>query len=414
MTEREYEHTPNSEGVTESQEGVENIYGDTSAPLPEVEDAAYVSGPEGAEPEFKPEGANEEACDCGCDNVANSAPQPEAPVEEAKPVTVENDDCDEHFETPAGQETEVAGAVKTAAPAAEAPEAAATAAAEGHAQGENTELPEVETTMVTRRSLLGGASSTIPNGAAHAAHAGTTAASAASSTAAATTAAAAGGLATAGGAVAAVAGADKADEPKSVERTQVVTPVKEPAETREVKAEAEKDADRDLFADASFVSEMPGRASAHAWSFFIGLILTPVAWLLAINGMTEQYGVAGYHVMGLIQLGLGLLLGGFILLSSRWSTLGQWIGSILLLVASAAYYVRIDVVKDFYTTARDYVSGFGEIGRRVADSWDWSVNTGLMTAAGVLGIFLAIGAHGARKNGRRREELRQSIEKYSN
>lgn len=269
---------------------------------------------------------------------------------------------------------------------------------------ETGSLPEVETTMVTRRSLLGGATSTIPAAAMGGAQ-GSVAADATAvdlNTPAAPTEDAYTGTSRTASAI-----------PEAEQTTIAPALTNTASATVDVPTRSARHADADLFEGAQVATEMPGRGMAHFWCLLLGLIGTPIAWYLTMGGLASM-GAIGKPIdwAGVTTLVAGLVLTAIILNSLRWSTLGVLLGSIELLVAAVPFYVRVQAIQDVYQDLLATMKTWGGIGASLHNTTAWSVNYGIFLIAGVAALFVVLGAHGARKNGRQREELRQSIATY--
>ncbi|MBV7363046.1 hypothetical protein KRX54_01160 [Actinomycetaceae bacterium TAE3-ERU4] len=367
--------------------GDANVYGDTSADLPVVEEATYGDSTLAETTKYE-ENAHSEAEAEAHEAATEVASEPIAPESRETHIEiVENEIAAAQEETSAAEKKPV-DPVHSESKAEET-----TPAAVAEPKENPVELPEVETTMVTRRSLLGGAPSTIPSA---------PASTFANESYEADEKPAETKTFTSPTETAPVTG--------QVEET-AVAPVVSPTPSRTNTLNEPTQAE--IFAGATVPIELPGRVGAHIATFFLGVFGVPLAWYLTVGGMAEIGTPAQTPTWaGIISLCAGLAIAVFIILTNRWSTLGQIIGSILLLGASAPYYVRIPQVQNILDQVLAYLRTLGSFGERLATTTTWSINTGVMTVAGILGLFIAIGAHGARKNGRRREELRQSIERH--
>ncbi|OKL50635.1 hypothetical protein [Boudabousia marimammalium] len=423
MSERNEDFTPDVEWENANHEAEDDgadVYGDVEVELPPVEDTPYVPEAEG---EAAPESA--EVAEPGA--PANPDPAPDAVVEPtSEPQIVE--------EAPSAPETVHEPAPTTAA--AGIPRRHAEEAGTGDETASDV-IPEVETTVVTRRSLLGGAQSSIPTatqsveeipapvdapatsevpappvpaaeetvaqpvvrrsiGLSHSA-AQTEAMPAADPNAA---------VAAAAGAGAAVAAAET--------RVQPHIPTRESVREQQVPSVPVENVE-ELFADSTPAS-LPSRFAAHAWTFLLALLVLPSAWYLMSDGIahialsgTNPWESGTLSWVGLSELLGGALLAGVLIWSARWSTVGVFVSSLVLLIVGLPFLVAPAWTYDLVEPATSALAQWNIFGKAVAHHFLWTGFHGLLAVAGIIGIFVWLAAHGARKHGAKREALSVAI-----
>ncbi|WP_147915884.1 hypothetical protein [Ruania zhangjianzhongii] len=156
------------------------------------------------------------------------------------------------------------------------------------------------------------------------------------------------------------------------------------------------------------------RAAAHWWGILIAVVFGPVTWyLIADGGERISYALSqnleSINVMGLVELGGGLLTLILLLMAARWSSVGSIIiGSIGALIG-AAFLVIPQIVADFLASQSMIFDRLGQFGTNVFDHLVADGHSGRLLVYGVAFIFIGVVSHGARRQGRREERRRAAL-----
>ena len=156
------------------------------------------------------------------------------------------------------------------------------------------------------------------------------------------------------------------------------------------------------------------RAAAHWWGILIALVFGPVTWyLVADGGERVSYALSqnleSINVMGLVELGGGLLTLVILLMAARWSSVGSIIiGSIGALIG-AAFLAVPQIVDDFLSSQSMIFDRLGQFGTNIFDHLVADGHTGRLLLYGVAFIFVGVVSHGARRQGRREERRKAAL-----
>lgn len=431
-----------------------DIYGDTSTDLPPVEDAPYVTDTAHPTPVNDTYQTNTEHAAASTvtyelpdtqpvqqDTPTQGAPTepsdsfPQHEWEQSSTVPQAEDDSDYQIEPRPEDPQSVRQPSPTSTDTDDTPKSYtdSTAGVPRRSHGEEQwmeetaadTIPEVESTVVTRRSLLSAAQSTIPasgaaTGAPTPSSAPETHIQPTADTPAATDTSATGAMPSRQSiGVAshdATTPADTAATTDADTRAMPVTPPVPASVPTGVAAGTVATAD-ELFRDASAPVTMPRRFGAHAWTFLLSLLVVPLAWYLISDGIahfalsgTQPWNTGTVNMVGILELSGGVLLAGLLLLSARWSTVGVFFSSLVLTVVGVPFLAAPHWTYELLQPMNEALSNWNHFGAAVAHHLLWSGFHGLLAIAGVLGLFVWLGAHGARKVGARREALRITIE----
>lgn len=156
------------------------------------------------------------------------------------------------------------------------------------------------------------------------------------------------------------------------------------------------------------------RAAAHWWGILIAVVFGPVTWyLIADGGERVSYALSqnleSINVMGLVELGGGLLTLIILLMAARWSSVGSIIiGSIGALIG-AAFLVVPQIVADFLASQSVIFDRLGQFGTNLFDHLVADGHSGRLLVYGVAFIFIGVVSHGARRQGRREERRKAAL-----
>ena len=156
------------------------------------------------------------------------------------------------------------------------------------------------------------------------------------------------------------------------------------------------------------------RAAAHWWGILIAVVFGPVTWyLIADGGERVSYALSqnleSINVMGLVELGGGLLTLIILLMAARWSSVGSIIiGSIGALIG-AAFLAVPQIVDDFLTSQSVIFDRLGQFGTNLFDHLVDDGHSGRLLVYGVAFIFVGVVSHGARRQGRREERRKAAL-----
>lgn len=182
------------------------------------------------------------------------------------------------------------------------------------------------------------------------------------------------------------------------------------------RAEARAVADRSAPYPAQPVPPRTRRLD-HAVSLVLGLVVTPVALVLIAAGSAEVAEAAqrGDPATAGLLIGSGLLGAGLlavVVLSAGWSTLGLLVGALayavlpgLLGLISTAWSER--GVAGLLIQVGDVLDPVSQAGLHDL------ISLGVLLAWGSAGAFGALGVHGARRDGRRRERAELAVRRAS-
>ncbi|AOZ71977.1 hypothetical protein BK816_00610 [Boudabousia tangfeifanii] len=396
MSERNFDAA--EENVSLPAEGTQtdpqDVYGDTSTALPVVEDANYVG----------------------------------TPSDLSKPLD-EDGDSDLFQETPA----DTADSTQDVNVLAEGAESGASVAAETEtetvaAAGTEPVEDELQTTMITRRSLLGGMNSTIPASGpgGEILQPGPSGADVAGPVVSQTPVEAETVPSFAPGSAASTAAPESMDKTAGEEAGfKAGFPSEtESLSTGEMLAAAQNEEagldEAELFAAASIPATLPSRAGAHAWSLLYAILATVISWFLISDGIAHLSlvenapSITGEMAIGAwIELGAGLIIAGLIALSARWSTLGQLVSALLLLIVGTPFIAVPLWTANLLSEPLAALRNWNDWGKAIAHHLEWTGYHGLLFSLGVIALFAWFGMHGARKNGAKREVQRQALEEQN-
>lgn len=156
------------------------------------------------------------------------------------------------------------------------------------------------------------------------------------------------------------------------------------------------------------------RAAAHWWAILIAVVFGPVTWyLIADGGERVSYALSqnleSINVMGLVELGGGLLTLIILLMAARWSSVGSIIiGSIGALIG-ASFLAVPQIVDDFLSSQSVIFDRLGQFGTNLFDHLVADGHSGRLLVYGVAFIFVGVVSHGARRQGRREERRKAAL-----
>ncbi|QOQ37995.1 hypothetical protein [Trueperella pecoris] len=196
------------------------------------------------------------------------------------------------------------------------------------------------------------------------------------------------------------------------------TVTSEPIETGPFMAAspAESEARRERWAEDPgdvVVEEIPaepeGRAWAHVGTFFLTLLLVPVAWYLISDAgarlaalPTSPWVTGNPQLMPLGELAGGILVLAVIWLAARASSLGaQVIGWIVFLAGTAAV-VLPRLAKDVVEQLGDLIGGYNDFTGNVVYHLGNDLGTGRIALLGAFLLLTGLVSHGARRRGQAR------------
>ncbi|QOX81765.1 hypothetical protein H8R18_08650 [Nanchangia anserum] len=197
-------------------------------------------------------------------------------------------------------------------------------------------------------------------------------------------------------------------------------PATEPADPAPAPARERYTLDEAIFDGATALPSIPSRVPAHIWSVLLTLILTPVAWFFACDGVARllpgtltEVAPRIHNVAGLLEIAAAALVMFLLVLLARWSSLGSFVWGIVSLVAGVAFFVvqglALNVIGSLnhLLQAMRGVNGFFS---NVAHHLAFSLTGGIIVLAGVVLIALGFVSHGARRKGRRDYLARRAID----
>lgn len=156
------------------------------------------------------------------------------------------------------------------------------------------------------------------------------------------------------------------------------------------------------------------RAAAHWWGILIAVVFGPVTWYLVADGgerisYSLSQNLESVNVMGLVELGGGLLTLIIVLMAARWSSVGSIIiGSIGTLIG-AAFLVVPQIVADFLSSQSMIFDRLGQFGTNIFDHLVADGHSGRLLLYGIALIFVGVVSHGARRQGRREERRKAAL-----
>ncbi|WP_022918367.1 ABC transporter permease [Ruania albidiflava] len=168
----------------------------------------------------------------------------------------------------------------------------------------------------------------------------------------------------------------------------------------------------DPFAD--FDEGPASRAAAHWWGILIAIVFGPVTWYLVADGgerisYSLSQNLEAVNVMGLVELGGGLITLIIMLMAARWSSVGSIIiGSIATLIG-AAFLAVPQIVADFLASQSMIFDRLGQFGTNVHDHLVSDGHSGRLLLYGITFIFIGVISHGARRQGRREERRKAAL-----
>lgn len=178
--------------------------------------------------------------------------------------------------------------------------------------------------------------------------------------------------------------------------------------------------DDSIFEGATLVAEMPSRAGAH-WASLLGhILLIPVAWYL-IADAGARFTLADGSVLEngrFSALGLGELLGGFILLfllllTSRKSSLGAWVSGILVTLAGIPWLAVPSLAASTALPVLRALDSWNAFGANLVHHFQASAYSGRLLLMGIVLMGIGLLTHSVRRQGRAEEALRAEVAKVN-
>lgn len=175
---------------------------------------------------------------------------------------------------------------------------------------------------------------------------------------------------------------------------------------------SETGADDDPFKD--FDDGPTSRAAAHWWSLLIAIVFVPVGWyLIADGGERTNFNLVNggpFNLAGPLELAGGALCLFFVLLATRWSSVGAIVVGLVAVLAGVAFLVfneqAMELVAEYQGTL---VQGLEQLGQNIVDHMLADLRTGRIAVYGFVLVMAGVISHGARRQGRREERRRAAI-----
>lgn len=156
------------------------------------------------------------------------------------------------------------------------------------------------------------------------------------------------------------------------------------------------------------------RAAAHWWTILITLVFAPVAWYLFTDGGVRITWALSRTEMPsipvLIEFGLGLVALFVYLLAARWSSLGSIILGSVFFALGAAFLAFPQEAYAILLDSNQYFGRLGQFGLNVLEHLTSTLDSGRMAVYGLTMIMVGVVSHGARRQGRREERTKISLE----
>lgn len=175
--------------------------------------------------------------------------------------------------------------------------------------------------------------------------------------------------------------------------------------------------DETLFAGATVLPTVPGRAGGRWLSAIAFLLLTPVVWyLLSDAGARFFVAEANPWQTGIVNLaGIAEFVGGLALIVllgvvAAQSSLGLLLSGVLFTVAGLPFLVVPGYTRQFLESALDpSLNGLGAFGQNVSFHLAFTGATGILTIIGVTLLTLSWVVYRVRRKGRSEENLRIEV-----
>lgn len=178
---------------------------------------------------------------------------------------------------------------------------------------------------------------------------------------------------------------------------------------------ADSATDEQLF-DGHHPDKVPSRGWAHTLSVILMLLLLPVAWYLLSDAgarMTlpagSQWDTGTRNLAAIGELAAGLVVLVVVLLTARRSSLGATLAGVPVTLAGAAFVVFPAQVRDLLDPYLETLRGYNDLGGNIAHHLVADGSTGRFLTAGVALLLIGAISHGARRNGRREQEIKEMI-----
>lgn len=163
-----------------------------------------------------------------------------------------------------------------------------------------------------------------------------------------------------------------------------------------------------VLAGASIKPAKISRAGAHAASLVLSLLALPFAWAFLKHASGMLYGGANsaweqgaYSVEGLVYLGLGLALLVVVGLAVRLSSLGMFVGGILLTAIGLAFVAAPFLMQELAGPTLTWLSESTIIAfRNLSYFLESSAFSGQFLVIGVVMLMVGVIGHTARRRGR--------------
>ncbi len=175
-----------------------------------------------------------------------------------------------------------------------------------------------------------------------------------------------------------------------------------------------------ILGDTSVPLVLPSRVSARVWSFFMTLLGAPVAWYL-ISDAAARFTLADnspfktgqLNYAACIEFTAGALIAVVLLSFLVRSSLGALFSGLAVMVVGAPFLLVPGLTKEILQPAIDWLTSWNDFGANLAHHLNWTGYTGAIFIAGLFLFVMGIIAILARRDGRREQEIRAQIERYS-
>lgn len=156
------------------------------------------------------------------------------------------------------------------------------------------------------------------------------------------------------------------------------------------------------------------RAAAHWWSLLIAIVFVPVGWYLVTDGGERlNFNLVNggpFNIAAPIELAAGVLCLFFVLLATRWSSVGAIVVGTVGALAGIAFIVFHEQAMELITEYQGVlVQGLRQLGQNVVDHLVADLRTGRTAVYGIVLIMAGVISHGARRQGRREERRRAAL-----
>lgn len=175
-----------------------------------------------------------------------------------------------------------------------------------------------------------------------------------------------------------------------------------------------------ILGDTSVPLVLPSRVAARVWSFFMTLLGAPVAWYLLTDGAARftladnsPFKTGHLNYAACIEFTAGMIIAVVLISFLVRSSLGALVSGLLLMVAGTPFLVIPGLTKDFLQPAIDWLTAWNNFGANIAHHLNWTGYTGAIFVSGLMLFVMGVVAILARRDGRREQEIRTQIERYS-